>query len=338
MKNINISIIVPIYNVERYLEQCLQSLANQTLKGIEIICVNDGSTDKSLDIAKKYVEKHNNFKLIDKQNGGYGAAVNVGINASKGTYIGIVEPDDFVSNKMYEILYSEVKKDSEIDIVKAGYWNYIDENIEKPIKTKQLTWKLISGTKFNIYQHTEVLKTHPSIWSCIYKKEFLEKYDIKMIEAKGAGWVDNPFLYETLCQAKKICWIATPVYFYRQARIGSSSDLKDCSIPIDRMNDIFNFLLKKNIKNKKILKEAYNRTFLYITKIEKNENFCKKNHEEIVKILKRMDKNIIKNLELKNIDIYNKYSENKIKSKIKNKIKTKIKNKIKKIIKNIYSK
>ena len=91
-----ISIIIPVYNVEQYLDECMKSLINQTLKDIEIICINDGSTDNSLEILKGYAEKDDRIKIIDKENGGYGIAMNMGLKAATGEYIGILEPDDYV--------------------------------------------------------------------------------------------------------------------------------------------------------------------------------------------------------------------------------------------------
>ena len=102
---IKISIVVPVYNVERYLEQCLDSLINQTLKDIEIICVNDGSTDDSLCILKRYAEVDDRILIVSKVNSGYGHTMNTGMAMAKGEYLAIVESDDFVVPEMFEKLY-----------------------------------------------------------------------------------------------------------------------------------------------------------------------------------------------------------------------------------------
>ena len=115
-----VSIIVPTYNVEMYLDECLESLQRQTLKDIEIICVNDGSKDSSLEIIKRYAAGDSRFVVIDKENGGYGKAMNVGLDKATGEYIGIVEPDDFVPLYMYEDLYNVAAK-NELDFVKADF-------------------------------------------------------------------------------------------------------------------------------------------------------------------------------------------------------------------------
>ena len=103
-----VSVIVPVYNVEPYLEEALRSLVRQTLRDIEIVVVNDGSTDNSLGIIRRFMEKDDRIILIDKENGGYGKAMNVGLDRASGEYIGILEPDDYVSLDMYEDLYETI--------------------------------------------------------------------------------------------------------------------------------------------------------------------------------------------------------------------------------------
>ena len=105
-----VSILVPTYNVSQYLDECMQSLIRQTLKDIEIICINDGSTDNSLEILKSYAAKDNRIKIIDKENGGYGIAMNMGLEQATGEYVGILEPDDYVKLNMYETLYNIAKR------------------------------------------------------------------------------------------------------------------------------------------------------------------------------------------------------------------------------------
>ena len=97
-----VSIIIPTYNVENYLRECMDSVTRQTLKDIEIICINDGSTDGSLEILKEYADKDPRIVLVDKENEGYGVGMNIGLDKASGEYIGIVEPDDFVPLNMYD--------------------------------------------------------------------------------------------------------------------------------------------------------------------------------------------------------------------------------------------
>ena len=118
-----VSIIIPTYNVEMYLVECMESVVRQTLKDIEIICINDGSTDGSLEILKSYAEKDDRIIIVDKENGGYGIAMNIGLEKATGEYIGIVEPDDYVPVNMYEDLY-EIAKENNLDFVKADFYRF----------------------------------------------------------------------------------------------------------------------------------------------------------------------------------------------------------------------
>ena len=116
-----VSVLVPIYNVEKYLDECLASLAKQTLKDIEIICINDGSTDNSPKILQKYAKKYSNFVVINKQNSGYGDSMNKGLEKATGEYIGIVESDDFIESDAFKKLY-ELAHKTKADIVKTNYF------------------------------------------------------------------------------------------------------------------------------------------------------------------------------------------------------------------------
>ena len=118
-----VSVIVPVYNTAKYLRQCLQSLREQTLKDIEIICVNDGSTDDSRQIIDEVTAADNRFKSIHKNNTGYGHSVNMGIRAAQGQYIGIVESDDFAEPDMFRSLYNAAER-NQVDFVKGNYNTY----------------------------------------------------------------------------------------------------------------------------------------------------------------------------------------------------------------------
>ena len=122
-----VSIIVPIYNVEAYLGQCLDSIRNQTFQDWECLMFSDGSKDDSISIMKSFAESDPRFKVIEKQNEGYGATCNRGIEMAQGEWVSIVEPDDFISPDMYErLLSSAASKQGTIDIIKGSYWLYYD--------------------------------------------------------------------------------------------------------------------------------------------------------------------------------------------------------------------
>ena len=130
-----ISVIVPVYNVENYLVKCLDSIINQTLTDIEIICVNDGSTDNSRQILENYKRKDSRIKIIDKQNGGLSSARNVGYKYSTGEYISYIDSDDWVDLTMLEKMYKNIKKhDCEISICAVHQYDDTKKEICEPQK------------------------------------------------------------------------------------------------------------------------------------------------------------------------------------------------------------
>ena len=197
-----VSIIVPIYGVEQYLRQALDSILNQTLKDLEIILIDDGGKDNCPQIIDEYVQKDNRIIAIHKENGGYGHSMNVGLERATGEYIAILEPDDYVELNMYKELYDIAKK-YDSDIVKSAYWEVDDSDNNNVIK-KYCGWGSdieISDKSFKLKQCPNFLYHHPSIWSCLYKRDFLYKHKLKFVEAKGGGWVDNPWQVQAFCFA-----------------------------------------------------------------------------------------------------------------------------------------
>ena len=114
------SVILPVYNVEKYLRECLESLVNQTLKDIEFICVNDGSTDSSLDILNEYAKKDSRFVIINQHNQGQGVARNNALAVAKGEYVAFVDPDDWVETNMFEELYLKFKE-TNVDVIQFNF-------------------------------------------------------------------------------------------------------------------------------------------------------------------------------------------------------------------------
>lgn len=267
-----VSIIIPIYNVEKYLEQCLESIRVQTLRNIEIICVDDGATDNSPAIIDAFAANDNRFKPIHKANGGYGAGVNAGLSVATGTYIGIVEPDDYIEKNMYELLYKAADDNNDPDIVKAAYWRVINADAPDQEILPANYYHCVQPVNkpFLLKDNAEFLYHHPSIWTAIYKRDFLEKHEIKMHEIPGAGWADNPWLIETLAQAQSIVYVDECVYFYRESIPGSSSLVKDPSIIYDRWLDMDAFIKKQNISDPLILEGHYNRGCAYLEMILHN--------------------------------------------------------------------
>ena len=217
-----VSIIVPTYNVEQYLHECMDSIINQTLKDIEIICVDDGSTDNSGKILDEYATRDNRIKVIHKQNGGYGRAMNVGFDNATGEYIGIVEPDDYVALDMYEELYKKAIE-NDVDFIKADFNRFVNENNELKLFSNKLD---SSGTYYNkIINPQEDIAPFRFImntWSGIYKKSFLDKYNIRHNETPGASFQDNGFWFQTFCRATRVYFLNKPFYMNRRDNPNSS--------------------------------------------------------------------------------------------------------------------
>lgn len=272
-----VSIIVPTYNTEKYLRQCLESIAGQTLTDFEAICVDDGSTDTSPKIMDAFSDQDARFKVIHKRNAGYGAAVNNGLDLASGNYIGIVEPDDYVELTMFETLYRAAKKNDWPDIVKGAYWRVLNaDSTQQEIKPANYLHRIkTTDMPFKIEEDAEFLYHHPSIWSAIYKKDFLERNAIHMPEIPGAGWADNPWMMETLIKAQSIVYIDKCLYFYRETIPGSSSLVKDPSIIYERWFDMDKILKANSITSPEILESHYNRGCAYLKTLTENFNASK---------------------------------------------------------------
>ncbi|MGN1153988.1 MAG: glycosyltransferase [Candidatus Gastranaerophilaceae bacterium] len=238
-----VSILVPIYNVEKYLVECLDSLINQTLEDIEIICINDGSTDSSPEILKEYAQKDSRIKVINKDNSGYGASMNMGLAAATGEYIGILESDDFVKTTMYEVLYS-MAINNNLDVAKADCYLYWSSN-KRAIPVGKIKRKL-SGKVINVKDDTSILKISPSIWSAIYRREFLINNGIKFLETPGASYQDIGFAFKVLCSAERIMLTHKCYLYYRQDNENSSVKSKGKVYCIcDEWDSITDFLNTK---------------------------------------------------------------------------------------------
>ena len=183
MEKYKVSVVVPVYNVEKYLRQCLDSIVNQTLKDIEIIVVNDGSKDSSLEIMQEYAAKDKRVVIIDKPNSGYGNSMNCGFDRATGEYIGIVESDDYIDLDMYENLYKAAKEE-DAEVVKSNfflYWSGIEEESKfNAVVPYDQCGKVFSpSTDLRGMKQVAYWNAQPSIWSAIYKRDFIRKNNIR---------------------------------------------------------------------------------------------------------------------------------------------------------------
>ena len=215
-----VSILVPCYNVEKYLKQCMDSIVNQTLKDIEIIVINDGSTDSTLDIIKSYAKKDKRIKIIDKENEGYGKSMNLGLDAATGKYIGIVESDDWADTDMFEKLV-KIADENNVDVAKGNYYKYTTTNGEKNIKIENLP-HLYCGHVINPHCENRIFLCQPSIWSAIYRRDFLIKNNIRFLESPGASYQDLGFNFKVWAMANTAFLINDAFLHYRSDNENSS--------------------------------------------------------------------------------------------------------------------
>ena len=223
MKNIKVSIIIPVYNVENFLAKCLESVVNQTLKEIEIICVNDGSTDDSSKILGEYAEKDKRIIIINKINAGLGAARNTGMEYASGEYIGFVDSDDWVNTEMYKKLYENGKLYNS-DIVMCPML-HVNEGVEE-LNRDPSYYNLecfkenFDNCVFSPEQTKDfILNIAVNAINKIYRTEFIKSIDAKFPE--GLLFEDVPFFYQTYLNAKNVSLIRDPLYIARVNRTGS---------------------------------------------------------------------------------------------------------------------
>lgn len=214
-----VSLLIPIYNVERYLRQCLDSAIGQTLEDIEIICINDGSTDGSRDIIEEYAQKDSRIRVIDKENSGYGCSMNMGLEAAGGEYIGILESDDFFEPDALECLY-RAARDAQVPVAKADFFLYWSQPCEKD---EPFGWvDEDAPSVVEPIDYPEVFFRKPSIWSAIYSRDFLFSNGIRFLETPGASYQDTSFNYKVWACAENAALLRRCVLHYRQDNESSS--------------------------------------------------------------------------------------------------------------------
>lgn len=240
-----VSIILPIYGVEKYLRQCVDSILSQTLKDIEIILVDDGGKDNCPSICDEYAKKDNRVVVIHKKNTGYGHSINVGIDKATSDYIGIIDSDDWIEPDMFEVLYQQAIE-TDADFVKSDFFKY--SGLKNTNKKANIIPNDISDKPIKPLDYPSVMNMGPSMWTAIYKKEFLTQNNIRLLETPGASYQDTGFHFKTLLTAQKACFIDKALYHYRTDNASSSvKDMKKVFCVCDEWGDIFNWAKEQGI-------------------------------------------------------------------------------------------
>ena len=286
-----VSVILPVYNVGKYLRQSLDSLINQTLKDIEIICVDDGSTDDSYDILEEYKQKDARIKVIHKENKGTGAARNDGLRLAEGECIGFVDPDDWVKPNMFERLYGLIKEKN-LDIamcmpdgydekngINAPFPYFVDANFENIIDDRVFNWRDLSPFSYPM-----------CVWNKLYTKELFDKHNIDF--AEGLDFEDHKVIFGTLLTAERMFFVREKLYVYRFNREGSVlTDNNRRLIDHIKIFDIVENLMKETntyniLRNDFITYKIHN--ILYYYSMIKDE-FKSEYYEKMVKSIKEMN-------------------------------------------------
>lgn len=222
MPQIKVSVVIPVYNMEAYLEECLASVRGQTLREIEIICVDDGSADRSPEILEKQAALDQRIQVIHKENSGYGNSVNVGIGQASGGYISIVEPDDYIREGMLERLYFCAEKYC-LDIASADYLWFYDE-ADRRVFLPQHVYedRGLYGKVINPFADETALDGGFINPAGIFRREFLTTHGIWHNETPGAAFQDRGFCFLSLIHARRIMVLEEAFYCYRHDNPSSS--------------------------------------------------------------------------------------------------------------------
>ena len=238
-----LTVLVPVYNAASYLRQALDSLTHQTLRDLEILCINDGSTDDSLVILKSYQAADPRIRLLDKPNTGYGDSMNQGIKLARGHYLGILEPDDWLELDAFSRL-TQLAEWHRAEVVKANYFKElathsttpaiatstnaastptktIPKSLTKSLKTSEIrprdTGKLIDPR-----HDRRVFTFAPAIWSAIYRRDFLLDNHLKFLPTPGASYQDLGFSFKVWTLARRVVLTDAAYYHYRLDNANSS--------------------------------------------------------------------------------------------------------------------
>ncbi|HBK1769477.1 TPA: glycosyltransferase family 2 protein, partial [Campylobacter jejuni] len=309
-----VSIVVPSLNSISYIRECIDSILNQTLKDIEILCIDANSTDGTLEVLKNYEKKDKRLRVIISDKKSYGYQMNLGIKEAKGEYLGIVESDDYIKTNMYERLY-EIAKKNDCEVVKGDFY-ILESNKGKYSKITPIDF---------LYNQIISFKTHPNIFNFqsinpigIYRLDLLRTNQIKLNETPGASYQDNGLWFQIFALAKSIYFINEAFYMLRRDNPNSSVKSKEKVYCACEEYDFIRDFLKKHPDLEKTLAPicALHRFGNYMFTLERIDeryklDFLKRFSQDFRKILKdkELDENLFGNINMQRI---NKIIENPV--------------------------
>ena len=221
----SVSIVVPCYNVAPYVEECLESLVNQSLQDLEIICVNDGSTDATPALLDAWARRDGRIRVIHRENGGQASARNVGMDTAAGEYVGFVDPDDYVEHAMYARLVEESRRHG-ADVTACGYTSFSDGDGSV---LEELSWSPAAGVEKEVQSS---MARAGSVWermdvvTCnkLYRRDFLNRHGLRF-ETSFRSMEDDVLWLMALAHASCLAVIPDRLYWYRRRRRGSVSQM-----------------------------------------------------------------------------------------------------------------
>lgn len=298
---VKVSVVLPVYNVENYLRDCLDSIVNQTLKDIEIICINDGSPDNSLEILREYEAKDNRITVIDQENGGHAVATNRGLKLATGECLFSMDSDDILELNALELSYNRLKE-KDVDFVMFKAINYDDTNdvyYESEVYSMNKIYAKVGDEVFNYHDIGELMfESCVTPWNKLYKREFIIENNIHYPE--GLIFEDNVFYYNALLTAKRICFLNEFLFIRRWYATSSTTngDLRflDSISVTNLINEVFKEKGEFNNFKSNLLNNKISLNFMRYTKIKKEfkETYFKAMKNDFLKILE--DKELYEDL------------------------------------------
>lgn len=280
-----ISVIVPVYKVEQYIDQCIKSLINQTYKNIEIILVDDGSPDNCGYICEDYAKKDNRIKVIHKKNGGLSDARNAGIQIANGEYIGFVDSDDYLDSSFFEYLMNLISKNN-ADIAECYSVSFLDGNVPKPKYYSEM--KILNAkqwiTETNLGDFISCVE-----WNKLYKRELFNNVEYPV----GRHFEDEATTYKVIYKSKLIVRGRSELYFYRQRNDSITGQDKNITEIKQRFLSLYEKCVYfKEINEKDLEIFSYSKLLIYLISTysvwEKTEFENKDNWLSIIKNNKHM--------------------------------------------------
>lgn len=242
-----VSVLVPICNVERYLRKCLKFLVRQTLEDIEIICIDDGSTDASPQILAEYAKNDARIKVITKSNSGYGDSMNKGLELAQGEYIAIVESDDFIDEDGLERMVT-LAQDNDAEVVKTNFYTHMSgiDYHEDPILPN--LEHCSCGVVFDPREKQDIFLTQPAIWSALYRRDFLLANKVDFLPTPGASFQDTSFNFKVFACARRVCLSNEACLHYRIDNTNSSvKSLEKVFCICDEYVEMWRFLEERGL-------------------------------------------------------------------------------------------